>query len=102
MVSRGQTLFDGEKDAGSLAFADHTPDVISGRKPLSVHRLSMVVLVLPWSKITAGVELGTGSFFAFTRFTFTMIMSLFESTTSSASAAPGFSIFAKGVPSFAA
>jgi hypothetical protein len=31
-----------------------------------------------------------------------MIMSLFGSTASSASAATGFSIFAKGVPSFAA
>src|SRR6266487_4119336 len=62
----------------------------------------MVVLVLPWSKITAGGEPGTGSFFAFTIFTFTMIISLFESPASSASAGTGFSIFAKGVPSFAA
>jgi hypothetical protein len=35
---RGQTLLDGEEDTGSLAFADHTHDVISGRKPISVHR----------------------------------------------------------------
>src|SRR4029453_4569805 len=61
--------------------------------------LSMIVLVLAWSKITAGVEPWTGSFFAVTMFTFTMIMSLFDSTASSASAATGFSIFAKGGPS---
>jgi hypothetical protein len=57
---------------------------------------------LPWSKITAGAEPGTGSFFAFTTFTFTIIVSPFDSTASSASAATGFAIFAKGVPSFAA
>jgi hypothetical protein len=57
---------------------------------------------LPWSKITAGVEPWTGSFFAVTIFTFTMIMSPFDSAASSASAVTGFSIFAKGVPSFAA
>src|SRR5713101_3692151 len=62
----------------------------------------MFVLVLPSSKITAGSEPWTGSFFAVTIFTFTMIMSLFDSTASSASAATGFSILAKGVPSFAA
>jgi dimethylargininase len=38
IVSRGQTLIDGEEDAGSLAFAHHAHDVISGRKLLSVHR----------------------------------------------------------------
>ena len=62
----------------------------------------MFVLVLPWSRITAGVEPATGSFFAVTGFTLTMIMSLFELTESSASGATGFSIFANGVPSVAA
>ena len=57
IVSRGQTLLDGEEDAGSFAFSDHAHNVISGRQLLSVHCfLSMVVLALPWSKITVGVE----------------------------------------------
>src|SRR5262245_4551211 len=101
-VRRGQTLLDGEENTGSLAFTHHAHDVISGPELLSIHCFVQVVLVLPWSKITAGVEPGTGSFFAFTMLTFTMIMPLCDSTASSASATTGFSIFAKGVPSFAA
>jgi hypothetical protein len=37
IVSRGQTLLDGEEDAGSFAFSDHAHNVISGRQLLSVH-----------------------------------------------------------------
>jgi hypothetical protein len=34
---RGQTLLDGEEDTGSLAFAYHAHDVISGSELLSIH-----------------------------------------------------------------
>lgn len=37
-VRADKTLSDGEEDAGSLAFAHHAHDVISGRKLLAVHR----------------------------------------------------------------
>ena len=46
-VSRGQTLLDGEKDTGSLAFAHHAHDVIAGRKLLSIHRLVEVRFSFP-------------------------------------------------------
>src|ERR1044072_3022447 len=43
IASRGQTLLDGEKNAGGLAFAHHTHDVISGRKLLSVRRFGFAL-----------------------------------------------------------
>src|SRR6266496_5246389 len=47
ILSRGQTLLDGEEDTGSLASAHHAHDVISGRKLLSIHRLVEVRFGFP-------------------------------------------------------
>ena len=71
---RGQTLLDGDEDTGSLAFAYHAHDVISGSELLSIHCFVEVRFGFALQQITAGVEPGTGSFFALTAFTLTMIM----------------------------
>ena len=57
-------LLDGEEDAGSLAFAHHADDVISGGKLLSVHRF--VDVRFGFALEQNDVEPWTGSFFAVT------------------------------------
>ena len=76
-------------------------DVISATELLSIHRFVEIRFVLPWSKITAGVEPGTGSFFALTAFTLTMIMHLWIRPTVPRPLNQIFEL-RNGVPSFAA